>query len=289
MPLTNATAAFIGASVTLFLVIVFMILMVILVRQCLAFLAKRNTLRAQTEHQLQARRQLERQRRGSVTEPVPATFDWHHSIRIAGTPPPSYNEAKELPSFDETVSSRKKKRSRRERSRGRGRGGGGEQVDGDMIVTRNRSVSVGNENTHDNLQADNSQSRRHTSPHPNTAMPVENGSSLTTTVELENERNTQMMTTEGTATVEETTVVQVAVDMEPNGQITTTEGTTTVQVDMEPNGHMMSNEGTTAVQVAVDVERTEDRSGELFDMISSEGGDVVEVNRSAHQHTMQTT
>lgn len=100
MALSNAAAGFIGASVTLVLVIIFMILMVILVRQCLAFVSKRNAVRAQVEHQRQIREQI-RQRRGSVTEPIPATFDWHHSIRIAGTPPPSYGEAKELPSFED--------------------------------------------------------------------------------------------------------------------------------------------------------------------------------------------
>lgn len=100
MALTNAAAGFIGASVTLVLVIIFMILMVILVRQCLAFVSKRNAIRAQMEHQRQIREQI-RQRRGSVTEPIPATFDWHHSIRIAGTPPPSYVEAKDLPTFDD--------------------------------------------------------------------------------------------------------------------------------------------------------------------------------------------
>jgi type II secretory pathway pseudopilin PulG len=101
MPLTNAAAGFIGASVTLVLVIIFMILMVILVRQCLAFISKRNTIRAQVENQRQIREQI-RARRGSVTEPIPATFDWHHSIRIAGTPPPSYGEAKSLPKFKDS-------------------------------------------------------------------------------------------------------------------------------------------------------------------------------------------
>lgn len=98
MALTNAAAGFIGASVTLVLVIIFMILMVILVRQCLAFVSKRNAIRSQMEHQRQIREQI-RQRRGSVSEPIPATFDWHHSIRIAGTPPPSYVEAKKLPTL----------------------------------------------------------------------------------------------------------------------------------------------------------------------------------------------
>ena len=102
MAINNAAAAFIGASITLVLVIVFMILMVILVRQCLAFLAKRSAIRNQVEAQRQARAEYER-RRGSVTEPVPATFDWHHSIRIAGTPPPTYHEAKKLPAFEEAI------------------------------------------------------------------------------------------------------------------------------------------------------------------------------------------
>jgi len=99
MVLSNAAAGFIGASVTLVLVIIFMILMVILVRQCLAFIAKKNAIRHQLEHQRQVREQI-RQRRGSVSEPIPATFDWHHDIRIEGTPPPSYVEAKDLPPIE---------------------------------------------------------------------------------------------------------------------------------------------------------------------------------------------
>lgn len=114
MALTNAAAGFIGASVTLVLVIIFMILMVVLVRQCLAFVAKKNAIRAQVDHQRQVREQI-RQRRGSVTEPIPATFDWHHSIRIAGTPPPSYVEAKKLPALsDETDGQENNKASKRE-------------------------------------------------------------------------------------------------------------------------------------------------------------------------------
>ena len=204
MALTNATAAFIGASVTLFLVIVFMILMVILVRQCLAFLAKRNAIRAQAEHQLQARRQFERQRRGSITEPVPATFDWHHSIRIAGTPPPSYHEAKGLPAFEEAVSPTKKKRGRR------GRGDHTDSAPPEVIVTKNRSATLG---VRDGERENSGHSRRHTSPNflgrggEMTELQQNGGSSLTA-VELENERNSQFMTTQSQR------VVQVAVDME---------------------------------------------------------------------------
>lgn len=54
------------------------------------------------DQQRQVREQI-RQRRGSVSEPIPATFDWHHAIRIEGTPPPSYVEAKELPPIDGEV------------------------------------------------------------------------------------------------------------------------------------------------------------------------------------------
>lgn len=118
MVLNNAAAAFIGAAVTLVLVIIFMILMVILVRQCLAFLAKRSAVRAQMEAQRQARVDLERQRRGSITEPVPATFDWHHSIRVAGTPPPSYHEAKQLPAFEEAIVAEVGRKVGRERGDG---------------------------------------------------------------------------------------------------------------------------------------------------------------------------
>lgn len=102
MVLGNNTtaAAFIGASVTLVLIIIFMILMVILVRQCLAFMAKRSAIRQQIERHRLQQAELERQRRLSVSEPVTPTFDWHHSIRVAGTPPPSYHEAKVLPSLE---------------------------------------------------------------------------------------------------------------------------------------------------------------------------------------------
>ena len=99
----TAAAAFIGASVTLVLVIIFMILMVILVRQCLAFMAKRNALRAQLEEHRRQRQEMERRRRLSITEPVRPTYDWHHSIRIEGTPPPTYRDAKKLPSLTSDI------------------------------------------------------------------------------------------------------------------------------------------------------------------------------------------
>ncbi len=100
--LPNAAAAFIGAAVTLILVVVFMILIIILVRQCIALRAKRIALRERQEQELQ-RAQVGRRRRGSVTEAVPATFDWHHSIRIEGTPPPTYVEAEKLPPIEDEV------------------------------------------------------------------------------------------------------------------------------------------------------------------------------------------
>lgn len=151
MPLTNAAAGFIGASVTLVLVIIFMILMVILVRQCLAFLAKRNTIRAQVEQQRQQQEQL-RRRRGSITEPVPATFDWHHSIRIAGTPPPTYHEAKKLPSFDDAVEAQKKEKVVSENGTTEG-----DSVDGNEIIEKVRSSSNEEGNPGDSLNQSNSE------------------------------------------------------------------------------------------------------------------------------------
>ena len=64
----TTAAAFIGASVTLVLIIIFMILMVILVRQCLAFMAKRNDIRQQMEQHRLQQAEFERQRRLSVSE-----------------------------------------------------------------------------------------------------------------------------------------------------------------------------------------------------------------------------
>ena len=109
MAVTNAAAGFIGASVTLVLVIVFMILLVVLVKQCLQYRAKRKALRERQAQQQQIIAQHQR-RRGSVTEAVPATFDWHHSIRVEGTPPPSYGEAEKLPSIQETSKKKPKQK-----------------------------------------------------------------------------------------------------------------------------------------------------------------------------------
>lgn len=131
MAINNAAAAFIGASVTLVLVIVFMILMVVLVRQCLAFLSKRSSIREQVEAQQRIRAEMERQRRTSITEPVPATYDWHHSIRIAGTPPPSYREAKRLPPLEDGAVPPTKKKTQ---VNGGGAKGGGNDSDSSDVA-----------------------------------------------------------------------------------------------------------------------------------------------------------
>ena len=110
MAITNAAAGFIGASVTLVLVIVFMILIVVLVRQCLQYRAKRKALRERQAQQQQIIAQHQR-RRGSVTEAVPATFDWHHPLRVEGSPPPSYGEAEKLPSIKEATKQKPKQRT----------------------------------------------------------------------------------------------------------------------------------------------------------------------------------
>ena len=108
MVLNGPAVGLIIASIILVLILVFMILIVILVRQCLAFLAKRNHIQAQMEQRERQRENHQQRRRGSVTVPVVANFDWHHTIKIAGTPPPSYTEAKTLPSFEEGMQEREK-------------------------------------------------------------------------------------------------------------------------------------------------------------------------------------
>lgn len=157
MALSPAAAAFIGASVTLVLVIIFMILMVILVRQCLAFLAKRNAIRAQVETQRQARDNFERQRRGSITEPVPATFDWHHSIRIAGTPPPSYHEAKKLPSIENLIAIDKDNRDNDSSGSGENtdsEAGGEEEERGSTTGSRRVLLDDDTASNHETVQVD---------------------------------------------------------------------------------------------------------------------------------------
>lgn len=95
MPLLNNTsAAFIGAAVTLILAILFFIFLAIMIKLCLKYLYQRRMIQARRA-EAQARRQQARQQPPEA--PVPPTFDWHHSIRIAGDPPPGYEEAKSLP------------------------------------------------------------------------------------------------------------------------------------------------------------------------------------------------
>ncbi len=66
-------------------------------KECREFVATRNVIEQLVEEQRVE--ELIRQRRLSVTEPVAPTYDSHHSIRIEGTPPPTYHEAKKLPTF----------------------------------------------------------------------------------------------------------------------------------------------------------------------------------------------
>lgn len=227
MPLTNAAAAFIGASVTLVLVIIFMILMVILVRQCLAFIAKRNSLRQQAEQQLRVRQEMERQRRGSITEPVPATFDWHHSIRIAGTPPPTYHEAKGLPKFDESPSGRKKKRLRRNKS-------GDNNPSNPVILDRSRSFSEGQQNSNGQSHppSDNRE-RSHTIP--SLDPPREQQEHEDTAIAMENERNSEMMSSEAAAAQEETvsnTTANGSVEVISNPN----RAESSIEIEMEQSG-----------------------------------------------------
>ena len=97
MLLNNTSAAFIGAAVTLILAILFFIFLAIMIKLCLKYLYQRRMIQAQRA-EVQARRQQARQQPPEA--PVPPTFDWHHSIKIAGSPPPTYEEAKELPSVE---------------------------------------------------------------------------------------------------------------------------------------------------------------------------------------------
>ena len=92
--INNTSAAFIGAAVTLVLAILFFIFLAIMIKLCLKYLYQKRMLEARRV-EAQARRQQQRQVPPEV--PVNPTFDWHHSIRIAGSPPPTYTEAKELP------------------------------------------------------------------------------------------------------------------------------------------------------------------------------------------------
>jgi hypothetical protein len=96
MLLNNTSAAFIGAAVTLILAILFFIFLAIMIKLCLKYLYQRRMIQAQRA-EVQARRQQARQQPPEA--PVPPTFDWHHSIKIQGSPPPTYEEAKDLPSI----------------------------------------------------------------------------------------------------------------------------------------------------------------------------------------------
>ena len=113
-----------------------------------------------------------------MTEPVPATFDWHHSIRVAGTPPPTYKEARQLPSFEDGIVANKTARC----SDGEDEG----ESSGSESSSRRNSVSDNevHEETDNRGLADHGVAevaqRRH----------------VVASIVIENERNSQMMNSE---------------------------------------------------------------------------------------------
>ena len=98
--LSETSLAFIGASVTLVLAIIIIILLIISFRLCLKVVQRRYLVQAQLQNANNAN--SEGQQNNEEDQNLPS-FNWRHSLRIAGTLPPSYEEAKELPSLDDTI------------------------------------------------------------------------------------------------------------------------------------------------------------------------------------------
>jgi len=98
--LSETSLAFIGASVTLVLAIIIIILLIISFRLCLKVVQRRYLVQTQLQNSNNAN--LEGQQNNEEDPNLPS-FNWRHSLRIAGTLPPSYEEAKELPSLDDII------------------------------------------------------------------------------------------------------------------------------------------------------------------------------------------
>lgn len=98
--LSETSLAFIGASVTLVLAIIIIILLIISFRLCLKVVQRRYLVQTQLQNANSANSDGQQ---NTEEDPNLPSFNWRHSLRIAGTLPPSYEEAKELPSLDDTI------------------------------------------------------------------------------------------------------------------------------------------------------------------------------------------
>ena len=98
--LSETSLAFIGASVTLVLAIIIIILLIISFRLCLKVVQRRYLVQTQLHN---ANSGNPEGQQNTEEDPNLPSFNWRHSLRIAGTLPPSYEEAKELPSLDDTI------------------------------------------------------------------------------------------------------------------------------------------------------------------------------------------
>ena len=98
--LSETSLAFIGASVTLVLAIIIIILLIISFRLCLKVVQRRYLVQTQLQN---ANSGNSEGQQNNEEDPNLPSFNWRHSLRIAGTLPPSYEEAKELPSLDDTI------------------------------------------------------------------------------------------------------------------------------------------------------------------------------------------
>ena len=98
--LSETSLAFIGASVTLVLAIIIIILLIISFRLCLKVVQRRYLVQTQLHNATSGNPEGQQ---NTEEDPNLPSFNWRHSLRIAGTLPPSYEEAKELPSLDDAI------------------------------------------------------------------------------------------------------------------------------------------------------------------------------------------
>ena len=98
--LSETSLAFIGASVTLVLAIIIIILLIISFRLCLKVVQRRYLVQTQLQNANSGNTEGQQ---NTEEDPNLPSFNWRHSLRIAGTLPPSYEEAKELPSLDDAI------------------------------------------------------------------------------------------------------------------------------------------------------------------------------------------
>ncbi len=103
-PLTDLAFITASAVVAIAVLIIIVICTLMLARSIIRDASRRKSEHEQARAEATARilqqQRYPQTRRGITEPPVPANFNWHHSIRVDGSLPPSYTEAEKLPPLE---------------------------------------------------------------------------------------------------------------------------------------------------------------------------------------------